>query len=70
MTNDYLYHELSPEAYTHLREGMKRQAEQERRAAIERFGEAAWQHLLALSRRRPRQRLPKLRAQGGLVCPR
>ena len=63
MTPPNLYHVLSSEAYTHLQEGLKRQAEQERREAIERFGEAAWHHLLALTRRRPGQPMPTLRAQ-------
>lgn len=41
MNTETLYWVLSPDAYTALREGLKRQAEQERREAIQNFGFAA-----------------------------
>lgn len=41
MNTENLYWVLSPDAYTALREGLKRQAEQERREAIQNFGFAA-----------------------------
>jgi hypothetical protein len=53
MTTENLYWVLAPDAYAKLREGFKRQAERERREAIERFDAAGWQRLLALSRQRP-----------------
>jgi hypothetical protein len=52
MNTENLYWVLSPEAYTALRENLKRQAEQERREAIENFGFAA-PRLQAPRARRP-----------------
>lgn len=63
MTTENLYWVLAPDAYAQLREGFKRQAERERREAVERFGAAGWHRLLALSRRRPVQRQRLLRLQ-------
>jgi hypothetical protein len=60
MTTENLYWVLTPDAYACLREGLKRQAEHERREAIERFGAMGWQGLLALSRRQPMQLRPLL----------
>jgi hypothetical protein len=63
MTTENLYWVLDPDAYAKLREGFKRQAECERREAIERFGATGWQRLLALSRRGPMQLQSLLRPQ-------
>jgi hypothetical protein len=63
MTTEHLDWVLAPDAYAQLREGFKRQAERERRQAIERFGAAGWLRLLALPRRRPMQLQSLLRLQ-------
>jgi hypothetical protein len=50
MNTENLYWVLSPEAYTALRENLKREAERERREAIQNFGFAA-----------PRPQAPRVR---------
>jgi hypothetical protein len=63
MTTENLYWVLAPDAYAKLREGFKRQAERERREAIERFDATGWQRLLALSQRQPARLRPRLHPQ-------